>query len=146
MSKKVKVLASALVAVALLAVAGTTIVMAQEETAPEETLQAEANGLLTRVAEILGIGEEDLVNAFNQARQEMRDEACLRWLDKAVEKGLIDEAEAEEIKGWWGEKPEAFDRLCPRARISAAIRSRQMWQPEISFKYGYHTRSHWLDR
>lgn len=131
MSKKVKVLVSVLVAVVLLAAGSTTIVMAQEEPAPEETPQAEANGLLTRVAEILGIDEEDLVNAFNQARQEMRDEAFLRWLDEAVEKGLIDEVEAEEIKGWWGQKPEAFDRLCPRARISAAIRSRQMWRHRI---------------
>ena len=136
MSKKVKVLVSVLVAVVFVAAGSTAIVMAQEETAPEETLQAEANGLLTRVAKILEIDEEDLVNAFNQARQEMRDEACLRWLDEAVEKGLIDEAEAEEIKGWWGQKPEAFDHLCPRARISAAIRSRQMRQSRMFFKHG----------
>ncbi len=131
MSKKVKVLVSVLVAVALLAVAGTTIVTAQEEPASEEAPQAKANGLLTRVAEILEIDEEDLVNAFNQARQEMRDEVFLKWLDKAVEKGLIDEDEAEEIKGWWADKPEVFDRLCPRTRISTAIRSRQMWRHRI---------------
>lgn len=136
MSKKVKVLVSVLVAVVFLAAGSTAIVMAQEELAPEEAPQAEANGLLARVAEILGIDEEDLVNAFNQARQEMQAEAFNRFIDKAVEKGLIDEDEAEEIKGWWGQKPGAFDRLCPRARISAAIRSRQMWQSRMFFKHG----------
>ena len=76
MSKKVKVLISVVAAVLLLTVGTTAVVMAQEEPAPEPR----ANGLLARVAGILDIPEEDLITAFNQARQEIGQEmrqACL---------------------------------------------------------------------
>ena len=108
MSKKMKVLVSTLVAVLLLTVGGTAIAMAQEEEEPAP--QVEANGLLTRVAEILDIPEEDLLAAIDQARQEMRGEAFDQALDKAVEEGLMTQEEADEIKEWWEQKPEVMDR------------------------------------
>jgi hypothetical protein len=108
MSKRVKVLVSILVAVVLLTVGGVAMVMAQEE--PTPTPEAGARGLLARVAEILDILEEDLVNAFKQAQQEMRQEAFIKALDNAVEKGLVTQQEADEIKEWWEQKPEAIDR------------------------------------
>jgi len=107
MSKRVKIVTSVVMATLLL-VAGTTVtVMAQEETTPPE---AGARGLLARVAEILDISQEDLSSAFKQAQQEMRQEAFDRALDKAIDKGLITEQEADEITGWWGQKPEVVDR------------------------------------
>ena len=72
MSKKMKVLVSVVVAVVLLTVGSITTVMAQEEPTPTP----QANGLLARVAEILDIPQERLVEAFQQARQEMKQEAC----------------------------------------------------------------------
>ena len=103
-----KVLVSVLVAVLLLTVSGTAIAMAQEE---EETApQVETNGILTRVAEILDVPEEDLLAAIDQARQEMRGEAVDQALDRALEEGLITEEEAGEIKEWWEQKPEALDQ------------------------------------
>jgi len=72
MSKRIKVLVVVLAAVLLLTVGGTATVMAQEE--PASTPQA--NGFLARVAEILDIPQEGLVDAFKLARQEMRQEAC----------------------------------------------------------------------
>lgn len=112
MSKKMKVLVSVLVAILVLTVGGTAIALAQEEEEPAPPV--EANGLLARVAELLAIPEEDLIDAFNQARQELRQE---RWeetsnqaLDKAVEEGLLTPEEADEIRGWWEQKPEALDR------------------------------------
>ncbi len=108
MSKKMKVLVSVLVAVLMLVGSGSAIAMAQEEEEPEPTV--EANGLLTRVAEILGIPEEDLVDAFGQARQEMTEEVFLNALDKAVEEGLITQGEADEIREWWEQKPDVLDR------------------------------------
>ena len=114
MSKKVKVLISVVAAVLLLTVGATTAVMAQEE--PEPTPEAGANGLLARVAEILDIPNENLESAFRQARQEMmqarqemREEACIRSLDKAVEEGCITQEEANAIKEWWEQKPEVMD-------------------------------------
>ncbi|MEE9583760.1 MAG: hypothetical protein V3W01_03785, partial [Dehalococcoidales bacterium] len=108
MSQRVKVLISALV-VALLITAGATVaVMAQEEPPPPES-----QGLLSRVAGILGIPEDELVNAFKQARQEMQAEALDRALDRAVEEGLITPDEAVEIKQWQEQRPEALDQLRP---------------------------------
>jgi len=132
MSKKLKVLVSVLVAVVLLTVGGTATVMAQGEE-PElgsQMLMVTANNtaLLARVAQILGITEEELVNAFQQARQEMRGEAFLRWLDKAVEEGLITTEEYDEIVAWWEEKPEAFDPgLFRHSFDSPALGGPKMW-------------------
>ena len=107
MSKKVKVLISVMVAILLVVVATTAAVMAQEE--PEST--PEAGGLLARVAEILDIPQEELIDAFKQARQELRQETCLRALDMAVEKELISQDEADQIMGWWQQKPEVLDQM-----------------------------------
>ena len=112
MSKRVKILVSALVVVLLLTVGGVATVMAQEEPTPTP----EAKGLLARVAEILDIPKEDLTNAFKQAQQEMREEAFIRFLDKAVEEGRLTQEEADGIKEWWEQKPEALDpALFPHA-------------------------------
>lgn len=106
-----KVLISVLVAMLVLVAGGTAIAMAQEEEEPAP--QVEANGLLARVAEILGISEEDLIDAFKQARQEIMEErweeAFYQALDKAVEEGLLTQEEADEIKEWWEQKPEALN-------------------------------------
>lgn len=108
MSKRMKVLVSVLVAVLLLTVGGTAIAMAQEEEEPAPPV--ESNGLLARVAEILDIPEEDLIDAFGQARQEMREEVFLNALDKAVEEGIITQEEAGELKEWWAQKPDVLDQ------------------------------------
>jgi len=108
MSKKMKVLISVLAAILLLAIGGTAMVMAQEEPEEESTplaLEAETNGLLARVADILDIDEEDLINAFEQARQEMREEVFIKALDRAVEEGRITQEQANEIKEWWEQRP-----------------------------------------
>ncbi len=108
MSKRVKLIVSVVVAMLLLTVGIAVPVMAQEE--PRPTPEAGTNGLLARVAEILDISEENLLNAFKQARQEMKEEAFLRGLDKAVAKGFIAQEEADEIEEWWEQKPEVLDR------------------------------------
>ena len=101
MSKKVKVLISAVVVALLLTVGATVTVM--EEGEEEETGE---NGLLGRVAEILGIDEEELTAAFEQAQQEMSEETFIRALDKAVEEERITREQANEIIEWWLEKPD----------------------------------------
>lgn len=123
MSKRVKILISVAVAILLLAIGATAMVMAQEEPTPPES---GAKGLLARVAEILGIPEEELVNAFKQAQQELREEAFTKFLDKAVEEGLITQEEADQIKEWWEQRPEAISHLFPLAHIFPAIHGRQI--------------------
>ncbi len=118
MSKRTKVLVSVLVAVLLLVAGGTASVMAQDEEptlTPEPSTKifmvtANTTGLLARVAKILDIPEEDLVNAFKQAQQEMREEAFIRSLDRAVEKGRLAQEEADQIEEWWRQKPGILDR------------------------------------
>jgi len=126
MSKKVKVLVSVLVAVVLLTVGGAAAVMADDGSTATDN-ETGRKGLLARVAENLGITDEELANAFKQARQEMREEAFIRYLDKAVEDGLITQQEANEIREWWEQRPEAIDCLTPRCFLGKALLSRHMW-------------------
>ena len=131
MSKKMKVLIAVLVAILTLTVSGVVIALAQEneeveideeeelledvnEIAPKFKLfiATESNELLSRVAEILGISEADLSEAFAQAKREILEErseqAFYDFLERAVEEGLITEEEAEEIMEWRAQKPDAL--------------------------------------
>jgi hypothetical protein len=131
MSKKMKVLIAVLVAILTLTVSGAVAVLAQEdeEVEPDEEellgklneimpgvkmfVSTESSELLSRVAEILDISEEELSDAFAQAKQEIvaerSEKAFYEFLERAVEEGLITEEEAEEIKEWWEQRPEAFN-------------------------------------
>ncbi|MBU2535169.1 MAG: hypothetical protein ABIK32_07675 [Chloroflexota bacterium] len=131
MSKKMKVLIAVLVAILTLTVSGAVAVLAQEdeEVEPDEEellgelneimprvrmfVSTESSELLSRVAKILSISEEELSDAFAQAKQEMMAERCeeafYEFLERAVEEGLITEEEAEEIEEWWEKRPEALN-------------------------------------
>lgn len=132
MSKKMKVLIAVLVAIITLTVSGTVAVLAQDdeesELDEEELIEeldeiapglkvfastVESDGLLSRVAEILGIPDDELSEAFAQAKQEMMAESCEKafyeFLDRAVKEGLVTEEEAKEIKEWWEQKPDALN-------------------------------------
>jgi cytoskeletal protein RodZ len=147
MSKKVKVLISILVAALLLTMGGITMVMAEgeeETTPPPET---SAKGLLGRIADVLEIDQEDLINAFKQAQQEMKEKASrqaqqevkekafkqapqemkakafISRLNQAVAEGHVTQEEADEIRGWWAEKPEALNPdLFPHALRGFKVR------------------------
>ena len=108
MSKTLKVLISILVAALLLTMAGVTMVMAEgeEETTPPS--EASAKGFLERVADILEIDQEDLIDAFKQAKQEMKEEAFINRLNQAVAEGRITQEQADEIMEWWKLKPEVI--------------------------------------
>ena len=111
MSKKMKVLVSVLVAVLVLSIGGTAVALADDE--EESVLSDNTTGLLARIADILDIPEEDLLDAFKEARQEMAEG---RWeagfeeaLAGALAEGLITEAEAGEIREWWEQRPEVLE-------------------------------------
>ena len=132
MSKKMKTLVAVVVALLVLTVGSTAMVIAQdEEPAPPPTPEIESNAFLQKVAEILGISVEELISIFQEARQEMRQDAFQRFLNRAVEEERITEEEAQQILEWWEQRPEACDRLLLRARICQATRSRQMQQQGI---------------
>ncbi len=96
MSKKVKVLISALVVALLATIVPATLVMAQEnEDEPAPPTRLEMRGrLLTRVAEILGISVDELESVFVQAGDEMREEcyqqreSCRQWIQGKMRERL----------------------------------------------------------
>ena len=106
MSRKAKVLISALVLALLLTVGATATVMAEgeEETTPPP--EASAKGLLERVADILEIDKEDLIDAFKQAQQEMMGDAFIDRLNQAVKEERITQDQADDILEWWGQRPD----------------------------------------
>jgi len=96
--------------------------------------------LFSRVAEILGIDEQQLIDAFKQARQEMIDEAFDKRLGKAVKRSRLTEEQAEEIKKWREARPEYLplgfllglpkSGPAPRGKLSCGIMADE-------FKCGY---------
>lgn len=66
---------------------------------------------ISKVAEILGLDEEQVADAFIQAHQEMWDEFQQQRLQEAVENGLITEEEADQIQEWWDSRPEALQNM-----------------------------------
>lgn len=146
MSKKLKILISALVVAVLLTVGATATVLAEgeeDEDTPTVTEEETENGLLGRVADILGIDEEDLTAAFQQARQEMSEAAFINRLDEAVEEGLITQEQADEILEWWQQRPDEAlgelwgqnPELMEQGMFKHTLRSRAM--PRLRMRNGF---------
>ena len=103
MSKKMKVLVSMLVAIILMTVGGTTIAMANEEEPTIAPQEGVTPPFLARAAEILGISTDNLASAFNQARQEMREE-CLATGNCTIRQEKLNrfrEQWKERHQKWW---------------------------------------------
>jgi len=62
--------------------------------------------LMARVADILGIEQQTLEDAFTQARTEMQNEALDNYLDELVNEGTMTKEQADQYKTWWQSKPD----------------------------------------
>ncbi|MFC2072889.1 hypothetical protein ACFLUU_09405 [Chloroflexota bacterium] len=102
MSKMVKVLVSVLVTVVLLTVGGTARVVLAADNGDD----SQPKTLLARVAEILGIDQQNVEDAFAQAQSEMRDEALDSYLQNMVGEGKITQEEADQYKAWLQARPD----------------------------------------
>jgi len=130
MSKKIKVLISMLVVVLLVTVIPATVVVAQEDETTPAPPTAGNDGLLARVAEILGISPDELAGAFNQARQGVREEC------QATDNCNICQENVNRFRERWVEKKQGMGKRFQsngtesqenrRFRISQPVRSRQM--------------------
>lgn len=120
MSKKVMALVSVLVVV-LLTVGGVSLVKGADETTTPPPLtdnETALKGLLPWVAEILGIPEPTVADAFKQAEKQIKDEAFLKALDKAVASGRLTQEEANQLKEWWQQRPDVANLgIAPFARM-----------------------------
>jgi hypothetical protein len=95
-----------LLVLAAVIVAGSIGGIVYAQGGDDEEDVAPRTALLERVADKLGIDAQQLKDAFTEVIEEMRDEAQLKWLDKAVEEGLITEEEAQEYSEWWAARPD----------------------------------------
>ena len=131
MSKKTKIIGAALAVLALV-VAGAVGMVATASAAdptptPTATVTTPQADLLARVAEILGIDKQKVTDAFTQARQEMAQKALENALAKAVSEGRITQAEADQIKAWWGQKPEVLNKGVFPGLGKFGFRGGRMW-------------------
>lgn len=103
----------AIVALTALSVGITAVVSAESPEGEAGSDTGPRQIFLSKVADILGLDEEQLADAFVQACQEMRDEAQEQRLQNAINEGLITEEEAEQIREWLQNRPEALQQLGP---------------------------------
>lgn len=64
--------------------------------------------LVSRVASILGLAEDDVQAAFDQAREEIHEERLQAKLDRLVEEGVLTQEQADEYKAWIDAMPEGL--------------------------------------
>ena len=77
---------------------------AATETGPKQAL-------LTKVADNLGLGYDQVLGAFDKAQQELSSEALQQRLDQAVGNGTITQDEADQIIAWMNSEPAAAANL-----------------------------------
>jgi signal transduction histidine kinase len=94
------VLATVLVAVMLIA-SMPVIALAQDDEA-----HGSPGALLTRVAEILNIDQEELENAVKQAQTGLREEALENRLEELIDEGTLTQEQADAYKAWIEARPD----------------------------------------
>jgi len=106
MLRKRKFIIMLLGAVLIIAASIGGVAMAQDS---EDNTQPDS--LMGRVANILGIDQQTVEDAFEQAQAEMREAALDRYLQKLVDEGKINQEEAAEYKTWLENRPDMTDYL-----------------------------------
>ena len=106
------ILAAVLVAVMVI---GCTagVALAQEDEARQgwrgalgDDAQSRQGALVARVAEMLGIDQQQLEDAFKQAQSELRQEALDSRLEELVDEGTLTQEQADEFKAWIEARPD----------------------------------------
>lgn len=82
--------------------------------------------LMARVADILGIEQQTLENAFTQARTEMQNEALDNYLNELVNEGTMTQEQADQYKAWWQSKPDT-------SQYQQQLREWQQGRPDVPF-------------
>jgi hypothetical protein len=71
-----------------------------------QKIQENRDTLMARVADILGIDEKDLENAFQQAQRELRENALDTRLQELVNQGAWTQQQADAYKAWIKARPD----------------------------------------
>ncbi|GEM_PF-1799879 len=140
-SKKATLLVA--LSLAVLLVSATIGTALAQEPVKENPPTPVAKKLFARVAEILGIEEQQLLDAFTQAQKELAAERFQARLDKLVEQGHLTEEQAKQIKEWWEQRPEflgpGFGLMGPGLNFYKGLRwgkGHFPWAPKPSKKTG----------
>jgi len=99
-SKKFIIIASVVAALVLVG-SLTGVALAQTGSAGSS-----GKTLLARVAEILGISQQKVEDAFDQAQKDMQNEALDNYLNKLVEEKKITREQADQYKAWLQTRPD----------------------------------------
>ena len=101
----------ATVVLAIGALGGT--VLAQDagsgDSAGAPAISVAGGGVLERVAGKLGIAEDDLRAAFDEAKAELNDERIVARIDAMVESGKLTPEEGEELLSWSQSRPDVLE-------------------------------------
>jgi competence protein ComGC len=101
------VLATVLVAV-MLTTSLPFVALAQESEAPQRQ-----GVLMARVAEILGLDQQKLVDAVKQAQGELPKETPDARLQELIANGTLTQQQADEIKAWMESRPADIPNVPP---------------------------------
>jgi hypothetical protein len=112
MTKQSRIIAGVLVAtMALTGVLAGTISADENGAGPRDTIMA-------RVAEILGLDQTEVENAFQQAMQEQREERQAQMeaardarLQELIDDGVVTEEQVAEWKAWLESRPDNRDEM-----------------------------------
>jgi hypothetical protein len=66
---------------------------------------------INKVAEKLGVPPDKVAAALQEARKERVEQSVTHRIQQAVQNGVITQAEADEIRGWWRSRPDAVKKL-----------------------------------
>lgn len=110
MWRRKKFLLVGLLAAVLLVGSIGGVVLAQTENGDD----SQPKTLLARVAEILGIDQQKVEDAFTQAKSEMRTEALQNRFQNFVDQGEITQGEADQYEEWLESRPDVPVRLGSR--------------------------------
>lgn len=66
------------------------------------------HGFASRVAAILGLGEDKVQDAFGQASQEMQDEGFQQKMGQLFENGKLTQEQSDEYTNWFLSRPEGL--------------------------------------
>ncbi len=115
MKRRWLLVSAATAALALLVVGGVVFAASNSDdggTGGTEQ-QTQKDKFTDRVAEILGKDPAEVKSAVQQARKEQQEQAMSDYLDKLVQNGRITQDEANQIKQWLAQRPQALSKLGP---------------------------------
>jgi len=123
--KKIHKIVFATVLVAVMLIASMPVIaLAQEGENPEHQ-----SALMSQVAEILGIDQQDLENALKQAQTELREETLDARLQELITEGTLTQEQADEFKSWMETKPDV--PMVPPGQLEEALEKGTITQEQI---------------